>query len=474
MNRRGRSILVGVLAISAARASSLAVFHAAAPASQTSNSQTSPNPATPTPATAPAATSAAAISSSLINPPNTALASQPGESTTTVATTLPATTQSTFDRAIDLTSTTFVDVHVRNATFPIVAEAVIHGAHLSLNVDPSHEPPLEQQERRDFDADHQPLVLAMMNACDAFGVDILRNPVTGSWDFNKRLPPPTSGPAPAAPPKPDHFARAPVYVHGPFAVYARSITIMHSVDPLPPGQDTSTDASPTVENMTLSFAICAEPRVAIFERAFVPVMETCTDDRGQSLLRNPILHGPPSKISVNGRELLTVPAIANIPTAGAKRLTHVAGYLPVSVVSREAPLQFASPLQGSWRALNLHSFRAAIGGFADLADGEEEALIEVYRDSAPPDQWAARLQMLEHVHLPHVYDNQGRELRTISLLGGAVTGDGRTLLRLHCRRQDLDGNIIAGLPVRWDWHVPLESTELRIPFSFDNLPLPAD
>jgi hypothetical protein len=252
----------------------------------------------------------------------------------------------------------------------------------------------------------------------------------------------------------------PTAEHGPFLVVAHSAYLSHIAD---------LTTKEVRRGCTIRFTVYAEPKIKVLKGLYSAEIEEAVDENGAPLAPQ---QARPDRMATNSSWAWSMNAILTPPPGVGERIERLRGSGRFIIQTRSEKAEIDDILNAKGVVKVIQNDRLVIkevkttgvtytvhlalerggpsgGGAALAADWNENNL-------------AATLRLV---------DANGDPLTRRNYASGGVT-DEQVSMNLIFSRQDWNGNVSAGEPVKLIWEVPTETAEISVPFEFRDLPLP--
>ncbi len=380
----------------------------------------------------------------------------------------PTTSRSDPD-ALDLATPTLVSVHLAHAPVDVAARALAKAAHLRTRVEVhGHE---DDFPLADFDLEQRPLLLALLDLSDTYKLISLEPRRGRSWSLAPRARWENDY-EPVAP----TWTKAPASLSGPFAVFAQETMRMRVLTTAGHG---GAVPAPEPDELQLKLVIAGEPRVIILKFPNMPVIQTCVDDRGTDLAQNNADWLEP-KSDAGDASFRQLVFQLRTPNRAATRIAKLSGYVRLVTVTQSRRAEFEDPGDNKTADVDFAGFSATITGAKEIGPQKPgpkkfETAITLHRGNTDSKVWSERLILLDKLRkfIATTTDAAGNTLSQIGAEVGNLKDADAYTFRLQLS-QTSDGRYIGGPPAKYIVEVPISSGEVKVPFEFTNLPLPAD
>lgn len=217
--------------------------------------------------------------------------------------------------------------------------------------------------------------------------------------------------------------------------------------------------------VVLQMQICPEPRLNA-QRVTSMTVTKCLDETGFPITpENNDGVGDPGYPS----NLTSFPAWGGMALRpeDAKRIALIEGYVTVTVVPKTHPLNIQHVLQGGNAIHTASGIRFTMGKCEQTGELEWTVHLGLLKDGRFPEETQDLLNGLVHSNLD-LRDSQSRPFKPFGVTT-VTDGPGQVDLAFHFL---VMGNPKPEKPDRLHWDVPEGTTELKVPFSFKDVPLP--
>jgi hypothetical protein len=242
---------------------------------------------------------------------------------------------------------------------------------------------------------------------------------------------------------------------GPFMVVARRATEMAEVAFARPNSGT--------RNMTLEFAVLAEPKLQIVGHVYQARLTEVVDEAGNSLKSQaPVFES----FQADGSPLWLVQAqLSRTDSPGSKKIARLRG-------STRVVLQARSELWEIPNAVQAKGLSKTVGERTYTVDAVTPLTASTYQVRVTATRRAVPNRMDNYVGLGtlKLTDAEGRELVRRTPDGGG--GGGPDRINYTYLFDANAGNRPTGPPTKLSWRLPVETKTVEVPFEFTDLPLP--
>ena len=343
-----------------------------------------------------------------------------------------------------LVGTTLVSLQVNDVTPAVAFRELADKAHIELPVEPAELWQSKVFPKVTIQADHQPLWSVIREICkqagvepDAAGAQIRVVEGAGEW------------------------VNFPSTVSGPFLILADTITRTNSVKFSQPGNIEQT--------CNLQITAYAEPKLRFMPDSAGASIELAVDEKGNSLLPAGAEENEPTFTNVSGGLLWDLEAELAYPKNAGRKIAKLNGTLHFLVPTKMESFTVVDILAARGVTRVLAGRRVQIRKAKSGQNGAYEVQITIHRDALTDVEWQQFSNPRDFVHL---VDDKGHAL-LFNGIGESDGGDKQTTMTLQFETPGVpDGKRSVGKPSQLIWDIPLETRELQIPFTFENLALP--
>jgi len=217
--------------------------------------------------------------------------------------------------------------------------------------------------------------------------------------------------------------------------------------------------------VVLQMQICPEPRLNA-QRVTSMTVTKCLDETGFPITpENNDGVGDPGWPS----NLTSFPAWGGMALRpeDAKRIALIEGYITVTVVPKTHPLNIQRVLQSAKAIHTASGIRFQMGQCEQTGENEWTVHLKLLKDGRFPEETQDLLNGLVHSSLD-LRDGQSRSFKQFGVTT-VTDGPGEVDLAFHFLAM---GKPKPDKPDLLHWDVPEGTTELKVPFSFKDIPLP--
>lgn len=239
-------------------------------------------------------------------------------------------------------------------------------------------------------------------------------------------------------------------------IQANEITVTRAVKP---GKPASLE-----QTATLALSVYAEPKVRVLHEGCAATLASATDDRQHSLL------------SANARSLalagggrtwsLDVPL--TLPLDAGHTLADLRGTLNLAVPVKLQTASFSDVATARNVTRSASGTRFLFRRLQRL-HGAWEAQVTVIRDGQTDDEWQQLTNPTDFVSL---LDDRGRPFPFAGVANNDDANDRQATISLRFTIPPTGSASTFGPPATFTWDVPTETRVIRLPFAFQNLPIP--
>ena len=245
----------------------------------------------------------------------------------------------------------------------------------------------------------------------------------------------------------------PTAEHGPFLVVAHSAYLQHNADL------TTKDVR---RSCTVRFTVYAEPKIKVLKGLFSAEIEAAVDENGAKLVPQQVR---PEKMATNTSWAWSMNATLVPPPGVGNEIDRLrgSGRFLIQLRSEKAEIDDILNAKGATKVIennrllikdvkatgDTYTLNVALERVPGAADWNENSLASTLR----------------------LVDANGDSLTRRNYASQGVAEE-QLSMNLIFSRQDWNGNISAGEPVKLVWEVPTETAEVAVPFEFRDLPLP--
>jgi hypothetical protein len=208
----------------------------------------------------------------------------------------------------------------------------------------------------------------------------------------------------------------------------------------------------------MQFRVLVDPKVSVLSASSSAVLTLAMNDKGNSIL-------PPNVMQYGTFDSPGLCFDVNTAVAyqndGATRLTHLEGHIDIAVAKRVQTLDVANVVSAIGQVQQLGTWTLTVQACQIESRGGNLAVtVTVPDQNTPPNEVWTLMRRIALV------DAAGK---TINGNGFGGSGNGTR----YQGNQNFNAQDVIQKPVRLTWSVPTEVEEIKIPFRFTDLPLPA-
>ena len=257
------------------------------------------------------------------------------------------------------------------------------------------------------------------------------------------------------------WLNSPTAEHGPFLVVAQSAYLSLNAD---------LTSKEVRRNCTIRFMVYAEPKVKVLKGLFSAEVEEAVDENGVQLKPQ---QTRAEKMATNSSWAWSLNTVLIPPATVGERIERLKGSGRFVIQTRSEKVEVEDLLNAKNVIKTIENNRLIIKEVK--AAGDTYTVHVALERTGGGDGGAAALAADWNennlANTLRLVDANGDLLTRRNYASGGATEE-QVSINLIFSRQDWNGNISAGEPVKLIWEVPTETAEISVPFEFRDLLLP--
>jgi hypothetical protein len=341
-----------------------------------------------------------------------------------------------------MTGASMITIHLKKASPGQVLSEICRQANAQIRLNPPNLWTTHEWTATDIDIEEQPFWAAMKSFCKTWNLA----PVNNGMEREMVI---TEGTC-------TMFGKW-SSVSGPFLVAATYIHTNNSRDLNQPANVT--------RNCNVQIMVCPEPKMRVLQGSYSANIEKVLDDKGNAL-NNANVGMPGMQPLQPGNSWMWNMSACLLPRAESRSIATLKGSARFMLQARSESGEIADILSAKNVSKSAGGRRFLV---KEVRKNNEmfQVMMTIFRPGWTAQEWNFQFPGT----LFKLVDGEGNALFRMHAAPGSMTNE-QMELTIHYQRQNWNGGVPAGEPVKLTWEIPVESKEIQVPFELLDLPLP--